>query len=74
MSEPEFRIKYSTNDVVIPQGFLTRDAFSVYDENDNRLMVVNYDEEEQYFLSQINYFFEPLYLLQVPHFYLTLPF
>jgi hypothetical protein len=49
MSEPEFRIKCSTNDVAIPQGFLTRDAFSVYDKNDKRLMVMNYDEDDQYY-------------------------
>ena len=58
MSEPIFRIKYSTNDVDIPQGFLTRDAFSVYDENDNRLMVVNYDEEEQYYKRIPDYVLE----------------
>ena len=49
MSEPVFCIKCSTNDVAIPQGFLTRDAFSVYDKNDKRLMVMNYDEDDQYY-------------------------
>jgi hypothetical protein len=58
MSEPEFCIKYSTNDVEIPQGFLTRDAYSVYDKNDKRLMVMNYDEDDQYYNKIQDYVLE----------------
>jgi hypothetical protein len=53
MSEPTFTIKDSSNDVDIPQGFLTRPSYSVFDKNGKRLMVLAYDDEDEHQYKQI---------------------